>query len=313
MIHENFGEFLKSLRQEKGWTQEEICYDICDRRNYVRWEKNLSVPSFYHLNLLSRRLNYDLIPFYKFYTCNQSVTIYEYIKNAENYILNNDWTSLNNLIQKMITLKDFHTGENKENLCYYEALYYYECKMDYYMSISKCIDGLKEEYLSVTLTNPYDNVTTNIGLCLLNCLACNYNKINDSEKANEIFHNIINSIDNKIIPEISYYQSTEFEKKLYQTVIHNLSLNYKRKNKYEIALAYADKGIAFSLSHNFLYHLADILELKFDILYCLGEYKLAVQAYQLCLNTYLLQNKMSEYNKCIENVNSEFTKLKELL
>ncbi len=313
MFHENFGEFLKSLRIEKGWTQDEICYDICDRRNYIRWEKNLSVPSFYHLNLLSNRLNYDLISFYKFYTCNQSVTVYELIRKAENCIYSKEWTGLYELIQKMLSLKDFESGENKENLCYYEASYYYAYKEDYSMSISKCIEGLKEESFSEQFETSYNNINTNIGLCLLNCLACNYDITDNADKASKIFHNIINSIDNKIIPEITFYQSTEFEKKLYQIVTHNLSLNYKRNNNYTKALEYAEKGIAFSLSHDFLHQLADLLEIKFKVLYDLGEYNQSAQTYQLCINTYLLQNRQEEYHKCIETVNTEFIKLKELI
>ncbi len=309
MNYKNFGELLKALRLEKGWSQQEACKDICDRRTYIRWEKNISEPSIFYFNLLSKRFNYDLQAYYKLFICDKSFMAWEYIEKANQYINNNDWVLLYECIEEMQRLSDFTFGENKMTLLYYLALYYNKHIKDYNISINYCIKGLKEEDIRITLDNPIGQIYSNIGLCLLNCLSSNFKKIDKHQQATNIYLSIINNIDNKIIPNLTYYQSSEFEKKLYQTIIHNLCLNYKNHNNISLALEYINKGINFSKQHNYLAKLPDLLELKFKLLYIRGDYKNAKQAYDLCSNLYLFQDRFDEYSYCKRILHSDYPEL----
>ena len=91
-----------------------------------------------------------------------------------------------------------------------------------YIRIKLCLEGLYEENSDYNIDKGTSKIYSNVGLSLLNCLACNNNKIGKSNIANAIFKELINRIDNKIISELSYYQSIDFEKKLYITAIYNL-------------------------------------------------------------------------------------------
>lgn len=310
MNYNSFGELLKSLRLEKGWSQEEACKGVCDRRTYIRWEKNESEPSLYYFHRLSNHFNCDIQAYYKFFICDGTLVARKYKDKAERYITNNEWQLLHAHIEEMKTLNDFSFGENKMTLLYYEALYYFEYLKDYNTSMEYSINGLKEEDDTFSIENLDGKIYSNIGLCLLNCLSCNLNKLNDSQKSTTIYLKIIDSIDNKLIPDLTYYQSTEFEKKLYQTIIHNLCQNYERDNDIFTSLKYANKGIEFSLKHDYLNKLADLFEIKFKILYALLNYEDSRKAYDSCINLYLVQNRMDEYLYCKDIIHTEYTELK---
>ena len=213
MEYKNFGELLKSIRLEKGWSQEEACKGVCDRRTYIRWEKGFSEPTDYYLHLLSFHFNYDLQAYYKVFICNESMRACAAKKRAENLIENGDWMQIHNFIKELQTYPEFQTGENKEHLIYYKVLYYYEFEKDYSIAIKYCVEGLKIENNAITLENPTDKFYSNIGICILNCLAICLNKIGKIDVSNQIYMGIMKNIDYKIIPEITYYQSLEFEKK----------------------------------------------------------------------------------------------------
>lgn len=312
MNYKNFGELLKSLRLEKGWSQEEACKDVCDRRTYIRWEKNESEPSLYYFHRLSNHFNCDIQAYYKLFICDGTLLARKCKEKAESYITNNEWQLLYAHIEEMKTLKDFSIGENKMTLLYYKALYYFTYVEDYNTSMEYCIKGLREEDVNLSLENLSENIYSNIGLCLLNCLSCNLNKLGDSQKANNVYLKIIASIDNKLIPDLTYYQSTEFEKKFYQVAIHNLCQNYKRDKKISLSLQYVNKGIDFSLKHNYLNKLADLFELKFKLLYDLNDYEDSRKAYDSCIDLYLLQNRMDEYLYCKNILDTNYPELKDI-
>ncbi len=311
MNYNNFGELLKSLRIKRGWSQEEACKDVCDRRTYIRWEKNESEPSLYYFHRLSEHFNCDLQAYYKLFICDETLLARKYKDKAEGYIINNEWQLLYVYMGEMKKLKDFSIGENKMTLLYYEALYYFEYVKEYNVSIDYCINGLKEEDDTLSIENLDGKIYSNIGLCLLNCLSCNLNKLNDPQKATTIYLKIIDSIDNKLIPGLTYYQSTEFEKKLYQTIIHNLCQNYEQDNDISSSLKYVNKGIDFSLKHDYLNKLADLFELKFKLLYELNNYEESKKAYDSCINLYLMQNRMDEYLYSKNLIHTKYPKLKD--
>lgn len=304
------GDIIKHIRTKNGLSQEEACSGICDRRTYIRWEKNEVEPSVYNLNKLSYRFNCDLQAYYKMLICDKSPRAWLYKEKAEYYLTQKKWTKLITLLEEMEYFQEFREGENKQTILYYKSLYYTQYKKDYTQSIRICLEGLYVENKEYSIDKENSKIYSNVGLSLLNCLACNHNKIGKSDLANKIFINIINRIDNKIIKEMSYYQSIDFEKKLYQTTIYNLSLNLKRKQDYNKALNYITKGIDFSLQHNFLYCLADLFELKFKILYLQENYIEAKKAFNFCINLYLLNNNIKKYDDCISSLNNEFTKIK---
>ena len=87
-------------------------------------------------------------------------------------------------------------------------------------------------------------------------------------------------------------------------------MNLKREKQYIDSLYYINKGIQFSLKHNYLFDLADLFQIKFKLLYLLDDYIEAKTAFNLCVNLYLLQNNMKDYNYFTSIIDTEYPKLK---
>lgn len=306
MNYKNFSELLKDLRLKKGWSQEDACNGVCDRRTYIRWEKGMSEPSDYYLHLLSYRFNYDLQAYYKLFICNGSMNTWSYKQKANALLENRNWLLLYEYIEDIRRHTEFKTGENKETILYYMALYYYEYKKNYTLSTDYCIQGLKVENEAILASNPTEKIYSNVGICLLNCLAASYEKLQEIEKSNNIYIGVLNNIENKVIPSITYYQSTEFEKKIYLTVAYNLGLNYKRTNDIDLSLNIINKGIEFSVKHHYLNGLPDLLKLKYKLLYIKENYTESKQAFEQCTNLFLLQNNIIAYTQCWDDLYSAY-------
>ncbi len=309
MDFDSLGELLLALRKDRKLSQKDVYQNICDPRIYIRWEKNLCIPTSHSLNLLSSRLNYDLNAYYKLLTCDKTAIAADYIEKTNKCINEMDWHSLYKYIQEMHDLPDFKDGENKMNLLYCQAIYHYAFTNDYTSAMDYCIDGLKIENPKFKLTTPINRITSNVELCLLNCISNVLFVKEDYNTAIIIYSSIIENIECKIIPALKYYQSIDFEKQFYQLATHNLTLIYKKQQKIPLSLEYIDKGIDFSIKQNYIGRLGDLYELKFEVLYLLEDYENSRHAYDSCLVFYYETKKLEDYNRCKEYLTSKYPNL----
>lgn len=303
------GELLKNIRKEKKWTIDQACKGICDRRTYIRWESNQREPSLLYFNLLSNHFNYDIYAYYKIFIVDQNTTALKYKNIANNYIKNNEWDSLFEFITKIQNTPELSSTENKMNIEFYFALYYCHFALNYELSASYCINALKKEDEHITSQLPIGNINSNIGLCLLNCLANNYLELKKWDLAIEIYISTLKHIENKIIPNLTYYQSFDFDKRMYQNTIHNLCQHYRKNGDISLALNYVNKGIQFSNKYNYLENLPDLLEIKFKLLYMKGDYTQSHKIFHLCVGLYELQDRLKEADYCYSVLSTEYPKL----
>lgn len=309
MEQKNFSDLLKNLRLQKNWSQEEACEGVCDRRTYIRWEKGISEPSDYYLHLLSYRFNYDLQAYYKVFICNKSMSVFTHKQEAYRYISGSNWKSLKEFTDKIQVLPEFQTGEALQNIIYFKALYALKFEENYSLSINYCLEGLQIENNLVTLNNPTEKIFSNVGICTLNCLASTLTMLDKKEEAIKIYIGIMANIEDKIIPNISHYQSVEFEKNIYQVTAYNIGYSYQFSKEFRLALHYVNRGIDFSIQHHYLNKLAKLLELKFKILYQIEEYEEAKQTFSQCMSLNLLQNKTKQYKHGLEDLYSIYPKI----
>lgn len=309
MNYNNFGELLKAMRIERKWSLDEACSGVCNRRTYIRWENNESDPTSYYLHMLSNHFNCDLQAFYKLFICNETARAWTYKEKAEKLLQAADWVALYNCILEMEQISEFSSGENKQSICYYYSLYYYIYKKDYQQSIDYCINRLNIEDSSITFEFPIGKIYSNVGLCLLNCLAINFEHKGDINKCILVFKSILDIIDEKIIPDMTFYQSSDFEKKLYQAMCYNISLRYFQEDKLEEALKYAEKGINFSCKYHYMFHLTQILKLKFKILYKQKNYQEARSIYDSYYNLHLLETDQTTNIDEIELLHQDYSEI----
>ncbi len=310
MKNADFGSLLKELRKLSRLTQADACKDICSLRQYVRLENNISEPSMYLVQLLSHRFNYDLLSYYKLIYCDQTLQANTLKTEADELVKNGDYKKLQHLISKIQTMPEFQRGENLQCLYYYKSLISCFYTQDYMQAINFCISGLHIEDTSITKTNFIGKISSNVGLSLLNTMACAFFKLSNTEKAIEIWNRILIDIEKKMSINFSYYQSSiEFVKQLYLSTSYNIGIQKTLLEDYQSALEYFDKGIYFATQYNCLYYLTNIVRQKMRVLYSLKRYTEARRAYDVCMGLYILRNDISELENCEKIMKEDFPEL----
>lgn len=306
----DFGSLLKELRKMLNMTQSDACKDICSLRQYVRIEKNISDPSMYLVQLLSHRFNYDLLSYYKLLYCDRTLQANTYKSEADNLIKTGAFEELLILIKKIENLSEFQHGENLQCIFYYKALYSYHAKNDYNLAVTHCINGLHVEDSMITRNNFIGKISSNVGLSLLNILACYLYKLNKADEAINIWSRILIDIEKKMSVNFSYYQSSiEFVKQLYISTSYNIGIQKTRSEDYQSAIEYFDKGIHFATQYNCLYYLTNIVRQKMRVLYTLKRYDEARKSYDACMGLYLIKNELTELENCEKIMKDDFPEL----
>lgn len=303
-----FGDLLKAIRKERGWTQAQACENVCDRRTYIRWETNVAEPSIYYLYRLSAHFNYDFQTYYRILLCDVTYQAQKYKSMADQAIEKRDWDALIQLVEKIENHEEFQLTPNKQAVHYYKAVYFFN-KGDSKKSKQHILTGLKLEDETIDLENPLGKIHSNAGICLLNCYATVCLAEKNVELAKKIFDHALNSLVCKIMPQISHYQSTDFELKTSQAISYNLAICYWKENDYEKSLSYSQKGIQFALNYNCMSYFSFLTSIQFQNLYKLERYEEAKHYSTLCLNLFWLQGYTDFYKECLDIIKNDCPKL----
>lgn len=309
MLATTFGDLLKEIRKTNNMTQVDTCKDICSLRQYVRIENNISEPSMYLVQLLSHRLNYDLIASYKLIYCDQTLKANTIKNEADILIQKAQYDDLEELVNKIEYYPEFKKGENLQCIYYYKSLCAYS-KSDYNQAVQYCINGLHIEDPSFSKNHLHGKINSCVGLNLYHNLGCYLNKLGKSDLSIDIWNKILIDIEKKIALNFSYYQSSiEFVKQLYLSTSYNIGLQKSELEDYRIALTYFDKGIVFANQNNCSYYLTTIVRQKMRVLYILKRYDEARASYDTCMGLYLLQGDINELKSCEQIMKEDYPEL----
>lgn len=297
--YKHFGELLEQLRISNNMTQQQVADGVCTIRQYSRLEKGESNPRIDVLYGLSNKFHTNLYEFYNIHFCHESFEAYQCISDFGEIIRANDFNSISKIIQHMHSLQEFETGENFQTLCYAESLQLFFVEKDYIKAIEKCYQGLgMASFYDLQKTNKESKVYSNIELCLLNCIACNYGAISEFDKANIIFLILIDSIDYQMtfLPFESK-RNVKFSRIFYENIIYNLSINYLNNNELDKAKFYTEKGIAYCIKENNMRFLPELYKLKSFILINLDEKSEVKECMENALTLYKISNSINQYNE----------------
>lgn len=306
--YKNFGELLEQLRISNKMTQQQVADGICTIRQYSRLEKGESNPRIDVLYGLSNKFHTNLYEFYNIHFCHESFEAYQCISDFNEIIRKNDFKSLTKIIKQMRSLQEFQTGENFQTLCYAESLQLFYIEKSYINAINQCYRGLGiASYQELLKANKKPKVYSNIELCLLNSIGCNYGALSEFDKANTIFLILIESIDYQIdfLPFAGKY-NMKFNQVIYENTIYNLSTSYLRDNELENAKFYIEKGISYCIKENNMCFLSELYELKSFLLIDLGDKAEAKECMENALTLYKISNSMKQYNKLKADYDSIF-------
>lgn len=309
MITTTFGALLKEIRKTNNMTQADACKDICSLRQYVRIENNISEPSMYLVQLLSHRLNYDLIAYYKLIYCDQTLQANTIKTEADVLIIGGQYDELEKLVNRIEYYPEFKKGENLQFIYYYKSLCAHG-KKDYNQAVQYCINGLRIEDPSFSKNHLYGKISSCVGLNLYHNLGYYLNESGKLDLSFDIWNKILIDIEKKMALNFSYYQSSiEFVKQLYLSTSYNIGILKTGLEEYRIALDYFEKGIVFANKHNCSYCLTIIVRQKMRVLYTLKRYDEARASYDICMGLYLLQGDINELKSCEQIMKEDYPEL----
>lgn len=310
MEYEHFGILLKELRKKFNMSREELAQNICTPKQIYRIEKGNSEPSVYLLHQLSIKFNLDLNDYYKMYFTRNTLAGLIGIDSFNNVLINDDIHLLKPLIDKYEILEDFKAGENLQHIYYGKALCAALLDSDYKKSLEHCYEGIRVERPEFSIYNISENMYSNVGLTLLNCISQNFFAMNDYDKGMNVLNGLLTVIESFVI-ESPYplFHGSQFSKKIYQVTLYNMGCHLFEHGEYQKALDYVEKGISFSLKeYNFRY-LPDLLFMKFKLFYYAQNYDEAKEYYQQAFSLYKLTAKQSTLDELDRSTKIDFPEI----
>lgn len=270
---QRIGAVIKSLRQERGMTQKELCHDICVQSNYTRIEKGESEPTLNILYLLVNRLGLKFDTFLQ-------MTRSDDVEYAEETI---------DEIVRLIRLERFQEAydlikEEKKNPAikntpeYLQALIWHEstCLVRVKHSPEEGI-ALAKEALSLS-PSTYHHTETEINI--LNSIAVFYNDMRQLEIANQYFQKALDAYERLTRPKD-------------EKVLTRILVNWGICNHFSdpsTSLKKYNQGIDNCIKNNQMYCLGHLYMSAGDLYTISGEKDLALDYNYKALHIFEIQN-----------------------
>lgn len=303
MKYKHLGELLYELRTMCKLTQAEASEGVCTVRQYGRLEKGEYYPRMDILNGLSRKFNINLFNYFEFYFSNESVAAIK-CKVEFNRILENSLTEeLPIIIEEIKQHLDFTIRENCQMLLFAKGVHTFCFEEDYEKSAELCMEALNLDKKDIiNLKKNRHLLYNNVELATWNCLGSCYGALDKKEEAIEIFSSIKEVIEARINEFDDIKLVSPYEKKIYEIVLYNLGSSYMKNAMLEPALEMTEMGIHFSILHNHIRFLPNLMVRKFELLCMSNEREKAEEAYKTVFELLKLVNINNKYEKQVQKL-----------
>ena len=293
-------------------TLEQLAKDICSPRHLSRIENGENNPSLYIIHNISKKLNLDLQEYYQIHFCSGSFIAYDLKSKLEQLLANSNIVGIKELITRIEGMDEFQNGENRQYIIYAKALCSTYLNKDYATSNNYCVEGIQIEDPSFQLDRGMieNRLYSNVGLTMINLIGGNYNRLGEKDKAFDISKNLFLLLDYHIFqtPYI-LYRKLDFEKRLYQSTCHNLSILHMKKCSYVISLEYVENGISLSIDENYMGYLPELFAQKSRLLLKMGDFNESYNAFKDCLSFYRVCRSEEDTKKIKEEFNDTFASI----
>ena len=295
MKYEHFGNLLQELRVKYNMSREKLAQNICTPKQIYRIEKGYSEPSIYLLHQLSIKFNLDLNEYYKMHFTSNTIVGLEGINSINAAIEHQDIKLIKSEIEKYEKLEDFKHGENLQHIYYGKALCSALLDKNYNTSLDYCYKALQIECPDFNIENISENMYSNVGICILNCISQNFFALDQYDIGIKVLTGNLRVLETFIIDSpYPLFQATQFSQKVYQLVLYNMAVHLFEHDEIEDSFIYIEKGISYSLKVYNMRNLPDLIFMKFKILYSLKDYEKAKEYYDHTLSLYkITDNKTS--------------------
>ncbi|WFR57036.1 helix-turn-helix transcriptional regulator [Anaerocolumna sp. AGMB13025] len=298
MKYEHFGNLLQELRVKYNMSREKLAQNICTPKQIYRIEKGYSEPSIYLLHQLSIKFNLDLNEYYKMHFTSNTIVGLEGIKSINAAIEHNDTPLIKSEVEKYEKLEDFKHGENLQHIYYGKALCSALLDEDYNTSSDFCYKALQIECPDFNIDTISENMYSNIGICILNCISQNFFALDQYDNGLKVLTGVLKMLETFIIDSpYPLFQATQFAQKMYQLILYSMAIHLFEHGEIEDSLTYTEKGISYSLKVYNMRRLPGLIFMKFKILYSLKDYDHAKEYYDHTLSLYkITDNKIAITN-----------------
>jgi transcriptional regulator with XRE-family HTH domain len=310
MNYEHFGAFLQDLRIRHNLSREKLADNICTSKQIYRIEKGLSEPSLYLITQLSIKFNMDLHEYYTIYFRRDTITGIEGIKSINAVLEKGDIPLLKTMIEELEILDEFKKGDNLQHIYYSKALCYALLDKNYSTSLEYCMKGIRIEYPDFNLNNIAKTMYSNVGLTLLNCISQNYFALKQYSNGMKVLtelHAVLEFY--SIYSPYPFIHASQFSKNIYQVVLNNLGGHLLEHGDLKEALYYVEKGIEFSSKEHHLKYLANLIFMKFRILYYGKNFVDAKEYYNRTIYLYKITKADDKIAELEESIRTEYPQI----
>lgn len=284
-------------------TQGEVSDGICTIRQYCRLEKGEYYPRINILNGLSKKFNINLHNYFELYFSNESVASIKCKLEFNKILENNLAEELPMIIEEFKKHLDFTIKENCQMILYARALHSFYFDRNFEQTIELCMEALNLDKKDKIDIKKNDNLLyNNIELSIWNCLGSCYGALDKNEEAIQIFSSMKEVIESRINGFDDIKLVSIYEKKIYELVLYNLASSYMLESMLAPALELTEKGIMFSITHNNIRFLPNLMIRKFELLCMLNEMKKAEEVHRTTIELLKLVNIDGKYEKQIKKL-----------
>lgn len=283
------GDILKSFREYKSMTIEELADGICTVEELASFEKEKAYPTIDVLYKLGNRLNLELS--YFFDVASKTMTNYStaVIEIIEKYRRERQYHAIDFIIQKEKENPIFSKGHLKQYLVWHEGI----CKYYIDHNLPDAIDTLNE---AILITNPKRQNLTERETEILYSIAVLYLENKDYNSAFPLFLEALTNLDK--LPHI-------LDCKVKIKVLFGLSQVFTELGQYQDSITYCQKGIKLCINEVSLYCLSELHYQIGENYIKLGEVEKGKEYLDICIFLLKMENK----HKLIEIMDKEIERL----
>ncbi|RTR29580.1 tetratricopeptide repeat protein [Robertmurraya yapensis] len=283
------GDTIKSFREYKKLTIEELSEGVCTEEELIEFEKEVSYPDLETLNLLLKKLNVDLSYFFNVASRSSINYANAVIRLINRYKRDWDYDRIQEIIEKELENPIFQTDQLKQFLIWHQGI----CKFYLDKDLSKALELL---YESIDITNKSRNDFNERETEILTSIAILHKESGNFEEAITLFKESLNYLEN--LPDI-------LDPRGKIRVYFGLSQALTEVGKFEESLEYCKKGIEYCITHELIYLLSSLYYQSGENLIKLSRKEEGIQY----INSAIYILKVQENKKFIKIIENEKDKL----
>jgi len=270
------GELIRTLRKQKGLSQEDLADSITDRANLSRIENGVITPSKKTIEALLERLGFGQQEYMNFYLGTEMTEIQRLLDELESHVKNQRTAEADELIAKLEAFKEFEDGLYRQHLLCDKAANEANKKGN----IAE-IRALVDEAIKITIPTFHekyivDYLLTKQEFRLINIMALTYEIEGNLDDAIKIMYDLKECFDKNCV-------DMTFKGRHYPLIIYNLTNYLTRAKKYKESVRLCDVGMQCCIDTESLRIMPSIIMNKIACLYRLGDvescHRLIRQAY----------------------------------